>query len=290
MLQTWIEGARPKTLPAAIVPVVVGTAIAVGSEPSGFDSILRFIAAMVVALSLQVATNFVNDYADGERGTDDNRVGPKRLVASGEVLASQVKKAAFVSFGVAGLAGLYLAAVVGWELIPLGAVCIAAGYAYTGGPRPYGYAGLGEVFVFIFFGLVATIGSYYVQTNSISWLSVLAGAAVGCWAVALLVTNNLRDIAGDTEAGKRTLATRIGDKNTRWSYVGLVVASVLFVLACVASRPLAVLSLVGCILFVPAVRQIMVEKATGTQLIGVLAQTGQAQLVAGILLGLGLAL
>ncbi|HUP86388.1 MAG TPA: 1,4-dihydroxy-2-naphthoate polyprenyltransferase, partial [Acidimicrobiales bacterium] len=191
MTSPWVDGARPKTLPAAIVPVAVGTAVAFSQ---GEVVWWRALAALVVSLAVQIGTNFANDYSDGIRGTDDVRVGPVRLVASGLKPAAAVKRAAFLSFGVAALAGLALAAATTWWLIPLGGACFAAGWFYTGGPRPYGYAGLGEVFVFVFFGIVATAGSAFVHVEGVTMLAIGASIPVGALATALLVVNNLRDI------------------------------------------------------------------------------------------------
>lgn len=281
----WLLGARPRTLPAAVVPVAVGTAVAAGSGIIWW----RAAAALVVSLALQVATNFVNDYADGERGTDDDRVGPVRLVGSGLATAKEVKAAALVAFTVAGVAGGALALAVGPELFLVGAASIVAGWAYTGGPRPYGYLGLGEVFVFVFFGLVATIGTFYVQTETISWLSLWAAIPVGLLAVALLVINNLRDIPGDTVAGKQTLAVRLGDRSTRLVYVGLFVAVAVGIAICSIDRPMAALGIIGLVAAVPPVSAVR-QGAAGQALIPVLGQTGRVQLFVGMLLTLGLAL
>ena len=211
-MNIWVAGARPRTLPAAVVPVAVGTACAVGQVPGGLIW-WRAAAALLVSLALQIGTNFANDYSDGIRGTDadDKRVGPVRLVGQGLAEPSAVKAAAFASFGVAALAGLALAIAVGPELIAVGLAAIAAGWFYTGGSRPYGYAGFGEVFVFVFFGVVATAGSAYVQTGELGGLALASSLPVGMLATALLVVNNLRDIPGDTLVGKRTLAVRLGD-------------------------------------------------------------------------------
>ncbi|HRA35704.1 MAG TPA: 1,4-dihydroxy-2-naphthoate polyprenyltransferase, partial [Acidimicrobiales bacterium] len=211
-LGVWLAGARPRTLPAAVVPVAVGTAAAVGTVPGGLIW-WRALAALVVSLALQVATNYANDYSDGVRGTDadDRRVGPVRLVGQGLASPGAVKRAALTAFAVAGAVGAALAVAVGPELFVVGALAIAAGWFYTGGPRPYGYAGLGEVFVFVFFGVVATAGSAYVQTGELTALALGASVPVGFLATALLVVNNLRDIPGDTAVGKRTLAVRLGD-------------------------------------------------------------------------------
>ena len=226
-MKDWIAGARPRTLPAALVPVLVGTAAAAGmnGDTNALKGLViwRFAAALVVSLALQIGVNYANDYSDGIRGTDADRVGPMRLTGSGRKTPSAVKRAAFASFGVAAVAGLGLAAATSWWLIAVGLVAIAAAWFYTGGPRPYGYAGLGEVFVFVFFGIVATTGSAFVQIERVTPLTLLVSIPVGLFATALLVVNNLRDIPGDTEAGKRTLAVRLGDKRTRIFYIVLVV-------------------------------------------------------------------
>ena len=280
----WVAGARPRTLPAAVVPVAVGTATL-----DGWPIWWRALAALVVSLALQVATNYVNDYADGERGTDDGRIGPTRLVAGGLATARQVKIAALAAFGVAALAGLALTLAIGPELLAVGAASILAGWAYTGGPRPYGYEGLGEVFVFVFFGLVATVGSAYVQLEQVTWLALVAAIPVGLLSVALLVVNNLRDIPGDTEAGKRTLAVRIGDEATRRVYVGLLIAVGLGIVACGAFRLPALLGLAGLALGLAPARSVLAG-AAGRDLIATLGATGRTQLVTGLLLALGLAL
>ena len=285
-MNPWVAGARPRTLPAAVVPVAVGTAVAVGEG----IVVWRFFAALVVALAIQVGTNFANDYQDGVRGTDDVRVGPIRLVASGLASASAVRAAALGSFGVAAVFGLALAAAVGWELLLVGLVSFAAGWLYTGGPKPYGYLGLGEVFVFIFFGLVATVGSAYVQTGEVTALAVCAAVPVGLLATALLVVNNLRDIPTDTEAGKRTLAVRLGDRTTRIMYVTMIVDVFLLVIVlAVTARTPALLALVGIVFAIPPIRRVLAG-AKGPDLIPVLGATGKAQLVTGLLLALGLAL
>ena len=279
---TWWAGARPRTLPAAVVPVAVGTAAMDGS-PIWW----RAVAALVVSLALQVGTNYVNDYADGERGTDDGRVGPVRLVGGNLATAGQVKLAAAISFGVAAVVGTALALAVGPELFVVGAVSILAGWAYTGGPKPYGYYGLGEVFVFVFFGLVATVGSSYVQTETVTALAVTAAVPVGLLAVALLVINNLRDIPGDTEADKRTLAVRIGDGRTRQFYLLLFLAAGLGIVACGFHRLPALLGLLGLLRGIQPVRSVL-GGATGRDLIPTLGATGQTQLLTGLLLTVGL--
>jgi 1,4-dihydroxy-2-naphthoate octaprenyltransferase len=283
-MNPWLVGARPRTLPAAVVPVAIGAGCAVGA---GSVTWWRVAAALVVSLALQVGVNYANDYSDGVRGTDDARVGPVRLVASGLKPPRQVKAAAFGAFGVAALAGLTLAAATTWWLLVVGAAAIVAAWCYTGGPRPYGYAGLGEVFVFVFFGLVATVGTTYVAVDRITGLSVVMGCAAGCLSCALLVVNNLRDIPGDTVAGKRTLAVRIGDGATRVLYVGLLLAAELLVLAAAMWRWPVLLALLAGPVAVPAVGAVRTG-ARGPALIPVLGATGRLQLVFGALATVGL--
>ena len=271
-----------------MVPVLVGTAAARGVD--GPLIAWRAVAAAVVALALQVATNFANDYSDGIRGTDDPgaRVGPVRLVGWGLKEPKAVKKAAVGCFGVAGLVGLSLAVAVGPELIAVGAVSIAAGWFYTGGSNPYGYLGLGEVFVFVFFGVVATVGSTYVQVEEVTALSLLASVPVGLLATALLVTNNLRDIPGDTEVGKQTMAVRLGDRRTRLLYAGMLGAAFVLVVPLALQRGAAAVAIVAVLLAVAPVRAVL-GGAKGGGLIPVLGDTGRVQLVFGVLLALGLA-
>ena len=291
VVNIWIEGARPRTLPAAVVPVAVGTAAAVGVTDGGLVW-WRAAAAMVVALALQVGTNYANDYSDGIRGTDadDKRVGPVRLVGQGLAVPAAVKRAAMASFAVAGLVGTALALAVGPELFVVGAAAIAAGWFYTGGPRPYGYAGLGEAFVFTFFGVVATAGSTYVQTERLTGLGLAASVPVGFLATALLVVNNLRDIPGDTQVGKRTLAVRLGDRRTRWLYVALLVGAFVAVplVAGLGGRPAGAVALAAVVLAQKPVVQVL-GGARGPALIPVLGATGRVQLAFGILFAAGLA-
>lgn len=283
----WLAGARPKTLPAAIVPVAVGTA-AVATETF---IVWRAVSAVVVALALQVATNYANDYSDGIRGTDDDRVGPLRLVGSGAATPTAVKRAIFISFGVAAVVGLALSLVVNPFLLVIGAASIAAGWFYTGGDKPYGYSGLGEVFVFVFFGLVATVGSAYVQTVSISGLALVLAVPVGVFATALLVINNLRDREGDAAVGKNTLAVRMGDHATRVLYIASMLGAfaLIALTAAVAGRPWLLLGLVGLVAASPAIRAVS-DGANGRDLIPVLEATGRTQLVAGVALVVGLLL
>jgi len=269
-----------------VVPVAVGTAVAFGQSGVVW---WRAGAALVVALAVQIATNFANDYSDGIRGTDDERVGPVRLVASGLKPATAVKRAAMLSFGVAAVAGLALSLAVSPWLILIGAACFAAGWFYTGGSKPYGYIGLGEVAVFLFFGVVATVGSAFVHSGRVTMLALGASVPVGALATALLVINNLRDIPTDTAAGKRTLAVRLGDPDTRVLYLVLllVVPAAATVLLLIV-RPWVVLSAAGVALAsVPALE--VRRGARGRDLVPVLVRTGQVQLVYGLLLAVGLA-
>ena len=285
----WIAGARPRTLPAAIVPVAVGAAAAVGHET---DAVWwRAALALVVSLALQIGVNYANDYSDGIRGTDDaRRVGPLRLVGSGLAEPAAVKRAATVAFAVAGGAGAVLALVVGPELWVVGAACLLAGWTYTGGPRPYGYLGLGEVFVFVFFGLVATIGTTYVLVEEITSLSALASVSVGLWATAILVINNLRDIPGDTQAGKNTLAVRIGAPATRVVYIALqLLALALAVTASIVHDRLAGLMVVFGLAFVIQACVDVGKGTSGQALVKVLGLTGQVQLISGLAFAAGLA-
>jgi 1,4-dihydroxy-2-naphthoate octaprenyltransferase len=249
----------------------------------------KFVAALVVSLALQVGVNYANDYSDGVRGTDDERVGPMRLTASGTKPAAAVKRAAFIAFGVAAVCGLGLAITTSWWLIVVGAAAIAAGWFYTGGPRPYGYAGLGELFVFVFFGVVATTGSAFVQIERITPLTLLVSIPVGLLATALLVVNNLRDIPGDTVSGKRTLAVRLGDARTRVLYIAMMVAPFVAVpfLCGISQRPAGSLSLFAILLVRKPVQRV-IEGAKGKALIAVLGETGRVQLVFGVLLSIGL--
>ena len=286
----WLAGARPRTLPAAVVPVAVGAACAVGE---GTDTEWwRAALALIVALALQVGVNYANDYSDGVRGTDDERrVGPLRLVGSGLVPAPAVKRASIIAFGIAGVVGAVLALVVGPELFLVGAASLVAGWTYTGGPKPYGYLGLGEVFVFVFFGLVATVGTTYVLLEEIQTLSVVASVAVGLWATALLVVNNLRDIPGDTDAGKNTLAVRIGDGATRVVFIVMHLAALGFALwaAFGFSRWGGLLVVLGLGQMIQAVVDVR-KGAVGPELIKVLGLTASVQLVSGLGLAIGIAL
>jgi 1,4-dihydroxy-2-naphthoate octaprenyltransferase len=286
-MNRWLIGARPRTLPAAVVPVALGVAAAVDEHHPVW---WRAALALVVSLALQVGVNYANDYSDGVRGTDEVRAGPTRLVASGLASAKAVKLAAFAAFGVAAVAGLVLAAVTTWWLLAVGAAAILAAWFYTGGPKPYGYLGLGEVFVFVFFGLVATAGSAYAVCERVTGVAWLASLAAGCLACALLVVNNLRDIPTDREVGKKTLAVRLGDTTTRRGYVALIGLAFAFVVAIAAAgRPWALLGLVGVAVAVPPVKAVL-GGATGRGLIVVLGGTGKVQLATGLLAAIGIAL
>jgi 1,4-dihydroxy-2-naphthoate polyprenyltransferase len=282
----WLNGARPRTLPAALVPVAVGTGVAIGY---GRFSSWKALLALVVALALQVGVNYANDYSDGIRGTDEARVGPVRLVASGLAPPRQVLNAALASFAVACVAGLVLAATTSWWLLAVGAAAVAAAWSYTGGSHPYGYRGFGEVAVFAFFGVAAVAGTAFVQVRSLSWLALAASIPVGLLACALLVINNLRDIPSDTAAGKRTLAVRIGDHRTRLLYAGC--ALVPFAVAAVIGvvRPLTLLTLAALPLALAPIQAVR-SGAIGPALIGALGRTGRLQLAFGALLTLGLAI
>jgi len=283
----WVQGARPRTLPAAVAPVLAGTGVAIYDSHAVW---WKAALALVVALALQVAVNYANDYSDGIRGTDEDRVGPMRLVGSRAATSGAVKKAAFIAFGVAAVAGLVLAASTAWWLVVLGAVCLLAAWFYTGGSRPYGYLGLGEVMVFVFFGLVAVVGTTYVQTEPVPAAAWYAATGVGALACAILVANNLRDIPGDTDVGKRTLAVRLGDARTRGLFVLLLGASVVALIGLAFTS--SAWALLGLIALVPAQRaaRVVLRGARGPALIPVLQLTGAAELLYGIGILVGLSL
>ena len=284
-MKLWIAGARPRTLPAAVVPVLVGLGVA-----SGSDGVVwwRAIPALVVSLALQVGVNYANDYSDGVRGTDEVRVGPMRLVGSGAVPASRVKAAAFVAFGVAAVAGLVIALATSLWLLLVGVAAIAAAWFYTGGKNPYGYIGLGEVFVFVFFGVVATVGTTYAVTQELPSLAWIASLPVGALACALLVINNLRDIPTDSLSGKKTLAVRLGDDRTRGLYEVLFWGAGLCVVGAAVQRPAAIVGVLGLFAVMPA-RRIIRSGAKGRDLIAALGATGRAQMIFGLLFAVGLA-
>lgn len=281
----WLAGARPRTLPAAVAPVLAGTAVAAYADRAVW---WKALLALVVSLALQVGVNYANDYSDGIRGTDDDRVGPMRLVGSGAAGPRAVKAAAFASFGVAGLAGLVLAATTAWWMVAVGVVCILAAWFYTGGKRPYGYLGLGEVMVFVFFGLVAVTGTAYVQAERWQWPALYAAVGIGALACAILVANNLRDIPSDTVAGKRTLAVRLGAERTRGLYALLVLAAAAAVVAVAAATTWWALLGLGFLVVAGRAVRVVLGGATGPALIPVLQQTGVAQLVWALLVALGL--
>ena len=286
----WIAGARPRTLPAAVAPVLAGTAIALWAHEAVW---WKAVLALAVSLLLQVGVNYANDYSDGIRGTDDDRVGPLRLVGSGLASARAVKVAAFAALGAAALVGLVLAATTAWWLVGVGLLCILAAWFYTGGSRPYGYLGLGEVMVFVFFGLVAVIGTTYVQTESFELPALYAATGVGAFACAILVVNNLRDIPTDIVAGKRTLAVVLGDERTRQLY-GFLVAAAAVALVGVALTTTwwVLLGLAAGPASLRAVTTVLRQRASGPGLVPVLQQTGVAELLyaVGILAGIGVGL
>jgi 1,4-dihydroxy-2-naphthoate octaprenyltransferase len=300
----WVLGARPRTLPAAVVPVVVGTAAAwryrsPATPTPKVDPWWCALLALVVALALQIGTNYANDYSDGIRGTDDARVGPLRLVASRLAAPEAVRKAAFLAYALAAAAGVALAWATSWWLVPVGVASVLAGWFYTGGPRPYGYAGFGELFVFVFFGLVATVGTFYVQTLRLGVPVVwFAAALVGLLATALLLANNLRDIRSDAESGKRTLAVRLGRHRAGWAYLFCVVAPFAGALAWSlgalgwTGAPVHRLALLLTLLAVPAAvapARRVTSGAEGGALLPVLAGTARLQQVFGLLLAASLA-
>jgi 1,4-dihydroxy-2-naphthoate polyprenyltransferase len=282
----WLAGARPRTLPAALVPVAAGSGVA-----AGYGRFLpgRALLALIVALALQVGVNYANDYSDGIRGTDERRTGPVRLVAAGLAPPRQVLAAAAGCFFLACVAGLVLAILTSWWVIPLGAAAVGAAWTYTGGSRPYGYRALGEVAVFVFFGVAAVVGTAYVQMDRLTWLAFAASVPVGLLACALLVINNLRDIPSDQAAGKRTLAVLLGDARTRDLY--LACAALPFAIACATAlaRPLTLATVAAVPLAVAPVRAVRAG-AAGKALIGALGETGRLQLAFGALFTLGLAI
>ena len=283
----WVQGARPRTLPNAVSPVLVGVGAAAAL---GDVSWLRAVLALTVSLALIIGVNYANDYSDGVRGTDTDRVGPMRLVGSGVAAPTAVRTAAFACFGVAVVAGLALVALSGrWWLVVLGAACIVAAWFYTGGRRPYGYAGLGELAVFVFFGPVAVLGTQYVLTGRLSGAGVAAAAAVGALSAAVLVSNNLRDIRTDTAAGKRTLAVRLGDRRTRVLYAVLSAVPFVVTVGLAPAAPAVLPALIAAALVLPAVRRVL-RGCTGRELIAVLRDTGLAMLVWASATAIGLAI
>ena len=268
--------ARPRTLPAAIAPVLVGTAAAI-EHHGDLRRVGAFIAALIGSIFIQIGTNLANDYSDAKRGADTvDRLGPVRVTSAGLVAPRSVLIATWLAFGVAIVAGIYLATVAGWVIIAVGLASIAAGVLYTGGPRPYGYAGLGELFVFLFFGLVAVNGSYYVQLERLDWLPLGLSVAVGFLATAILVVNNVRDIDTDRRAGKHTLAVRLGRQGARSLYVGLVVAAYACLLGTVVSHGGAWWALLGLLSAPMAIKpaRAVLNRTDGPALNGALAGTG----------------
>jgi 1,4-dihydroxy-2-naphthoate octaprenyltransferase len=281
-MNKWIIGARPRTLPAAVAPVLVATAYA-GSNWSP----LRALSALLVSLSLQIGVNYANDYSDGIRGTDDSRIGPVRLTASGLASAKSVRAAAFISFIFAAVIGLTLAAATSWWIVLVGAGAINAAWGYTGGAKPYGYVGLGEISVFIFFGIVATVGSYYVQVEELNLQIFIIAVPMGSLACAILAINNLRDRAQDELVGKKTLAVRLGDKGARRLYIALLISAHLFAL--LTLKPAAALTLLAAPMTWKLARGVA-SGVSGGDLIPYLARTGKLQMVFALLFALGLLL
>jgi 1,4-dihydroxy-2-naphthoate polyprenyltransferase len=289
-IRIWLMAARVRTLPAAIAPVLVGTALA------GWQGVfhpLRFVAAMIGAIFIQVGTNLSNDYSDARRGADtDDRLGPVRITAGGLVPPKQVLVATYISFGIAVLAGVYLIIVAGWQLLLVGAASILAGVLYTGGPRPYGYEGLGELFVFLFFGIVAVAGSYFVQTKHLCWEAFALAVPVGLLAAAILVVNNFRDTDTDRRAGKRTLAVRLGRHRTRNMYAAIVYLAFLLAPVTWIFGPLKAWVLLAWLTLPLAARVVRTVRGhtDGPSLNQALAQTGMLQLAFCVLLSAGLLL
>jgi 1,4-dihydroxy-2-naphthoate octaprenyltransferase len=289
-VRIWLMAARPRTLPAAVAPVLVGTALA---GYAGVFHALRFVAALLGAILIQVGTNLSNDYSDARRGADaEDRLGPVRVTAGGLVPPRQVLIATYATFALAVLAGVYLVVVAGWQLLLVGAASILAGVAYTGGPKPYGYEGLGELFVFLFFGIVAVAGSYFVQVRHLEWEAFALAVPVGLLAAAILVVNNVRDIDSDRRAGKRTLAVRLGRDRTRTLFA--VVVYLAYALAPVTwiFGPLAAWVLLPWLTLILATRVVRSVRnhADGPTLNQALAQTGMLQLAFCTLLAAGLLL
>jgi 1,4-dihydroxy-2-naphthoate octaprenyltransferase len=283
----WVEGARPRTLPNAIAPVIAGSGAAASAD---LFRPVAAVLALVVAIGMIIGVNFANDYSDGIRGTDDDRVGPMRLVGSRVATPEAVRAAAFVSLGIGALAGIALLAVSGaWWLLLVGAVCLAGAWFYTGGSSPYGYRGLGEIAVFLFFGPVAVLGTEYTQSGRVSGLGIGASVGVGLLSCAVLVANNLRDVPSDTVSGKRTLAVMLGERDTRVLYAALVVIPLGMSLVLSLRAPWALLGLVALVLLVPALRRVL-GGARGPALIPVLRDTGLAMLAWAVGTAIGLAI
>lgn len=283
----WIEGARPRTLPNAVSPVLAGVGVTI---QLGAFSWWQSLLALLVSLSLIIGVNFANDYSDGIRGTDAERVGPLRLVGSGVATPKIVLAAALTCLGLAGLLGLALVAFTGrWWLLAIGGACILGAWFYTGGRKPYGYAGLGEIAVFVFFGLIAVLCTVYVQAGTVSWPALGAAVGVGCFSTGVLTANNLRDIPTDREAGKNTLAVRLGDTGTRRLYLALVTVPYVITILLAPAHPLVLITLISAVLLVTPVRVIS-SGGNGPQLIPVLRDTGMVMLAYSVLTGITLAL
>ncbi|MFN2617837.1 MAG: 1,4-dihydroxy-2-naphthoate polyprenyltransferase [Thermoleophilaceae bacterium] len=286
----WLMAARPRTLPAAVAPVLVGTALA-GSEDVFRP--LAFVAALIGSVFIQIGTNLANDYSDARRGADtEDRLGPVRVTAGGLMPPRQVLVGTYVAFGMAVAAGLYLAAVAGWELLLVGIASILAGVLYTGGPRPYGYAGLGELFVFLFFGVVAVVGSYYVQTEDLRWEAFALAAPVGLLAAAILVVNNVRDIDTDRRAGKRTLAVRLGRGRGRHLYAAMLALAFVAPIATWLAGGLSAWLLIAlaAVPLAPPLARTVLTRTDGPALNGALAGTGRLLAVFSLLLSTGVLL
>jgi 1,4-dihydroxy-2-naphthoate octaprenyltransferase len=286
-MNIWIAGARPRTLPAAIAPVLIGTAL-INSDGQKLNWLNAFLA-LGVGLLLQIAVNYSNDYSDGIRGTDEVRVGPVRLVASGLKTASQVKRAAFISYFLAALCGLILSLRTSPVLILVGAIAIIAGWKYTGGKNPYGYSGFGEFSVFIFFGLVATMGSYFAQSQKITWQSLLLAIPMGALSCSILGLNNLRDRPKDELVGKKTLAVRLGDAGARRFLIALLLLAFATSVAAVTVSPWALIVLVTIPFYFILIKGIS-DGLTGSALIPLLGKTGELQLLTALLITFALIL
>jgi 1,4-dihydroxy-2-naphthoate polyprenyltransferase len=284
----WVAGTRPRTLPAAVVPVLIGSGVAAGYAQFSW---WRAVLALLVALLLQIGVNFANDYSDGVRGTDaaGKRAGPMRLVGSGAATPHSVKYAAFGCFGLACCLGLVLAAVTSWWIVAGGALCVLAAWFYTGGSHPYGYRGLGEVSVFLFFGVAAVAGTAFVQMERLSWLGLAASVPAGLLACALLMVNNLRDIGSDATSGKRTLAVRIGDTRSRTVYLLFLLVPFAAAALVAIYRPWALLALIALPLAFPPAKAVR-GGVSGPGLIATLGQTGRLQLAFGVVFTVGLAI
>ncbi len=286
-MNIWIAGARPRTLPAAIAPVLIGTSL-INIDNQGINWV-NALFALAVGLLLQIAVNYSNDYSDGIRGTDEVRVGPIRLVASGLATADQVKRAAILAYSLAAISGLVLALKTSPLLVLVGGIAIIAGWNYTGGKNPYGYSGFGEVSVFIFFGLVATMGSYFAQSEKLTWQSLLLAIPMGSLSCTILGLNNLRDRPKDETVGKRTLAVRLGDKKARFALIALLLAALVTSLAAVAITPWALLVLLTLPLYLILINGIM-NGVTGLGLIRLLGKAGELQLLTSLLITLALSI